>query len=66
MIVSSGNVLIRFNNNYSINSQEVIYLRSTKEILINNNSKIEDGLQNEIEIGRLNYNIDNQLLKGKL
>ena len=66
MIVSSGNVLIRFNNNYSINSQEVIYLRNTKEILINNNSKIEDGLQNEIEIGRLNYNIDNQLLKGKV
>ena len=66
MIVSSGNVLIKFNNNYSLNSQEVIYLKNTKEILINNNSKIKDTFQNELEIGKLNYNLDNQLLKGKI
>ncbi len=66
IIVSSGNVSIKFNNNYSLNSQEVIYLKSTKEILINNNSKIKDSFQNELEIGKLNYNIDNQLLKGKI
>ena len=66
IIVSSGNVSIKFNNNYSLNSQEVIYLKKTKEILINNNSKIKDSFQNELEIGKLNYNIDNQLLKGKI
>ncbi len=66
MIVSTGNVLIKFNNNYSLNSQEVIYLKNTKEILINNNSKIKDGFQNEIEFEKLNYNMNNQLLKGKI
>ena len=65
-IVSSGNVEIKLEDNYTLNTKEVIYLKNSKEILINYNSKIKDNLGNEIEFGQLNYNSINKLIKGKV
>ena len=65
-IVSSGNVEIKFEDNYTLKTKEVIYLKSSKEILINNISKIKDNLGNEIEFEKLNYNSIDKLIKGKM
>ena len=64
-IVSSGNVEIKFDNNYILNTKEIIYLRNTGEILINHLSKIIDNFDNEIEFEQINFNLNNSLLKGK-
>ena len=64
-IVSSGNVLLNFENNYTLNTKEIIYLKSSEEIIINYMSKIEDNLGNEIEFEKLNYNAKDKLIKGK-
>ena len=64
-IVSSGNVEIKFEDNYSLKTKEVIYLKNSEEILINYISKMRDNLGNEIEFGQLNYNATNKLVKGK-
>ena len=64
-IVSSGNVEIKFDNNYILNTKEIIYLRKTGEILVNHFSKIIDNFDNEIEFQQINFNLNNNLLKGK-
>ena len=64
-IVSSGNVLLNFENNYTLNTKEIIYLKSSEEIIINYMSKIEDNLGNEIEFEKLNYSAKDKLIKGK-
>ena len=64
-IVSSGNVEIKFDNNYILNTKEIIYLRNTGEILVNHFSKIIDNFDNEIEFQQINFNLNNNLLKGK-
>ena len=64
-IISSGNVKIKFENNYTLNTKEIIYLKSSGEIFINYITKIKDNFENEIEIAQLNYNINDKLLKGK-
>ena len=64
-IVSSGNVEIKFDNNYILNTKEIIYLRNTGEILVNHFSKIIDNFDNEIEFEQINFNLNNSLLKGK-
>ena len=65
-IISSGNVKIKFENNYTLKTKEIIYLKSSGEIFINYISKIKDNFENEIEIAQLNYNINDKLLKGKM
>ena len=65
-IVSSGNVEIKFENNYTLKTKEIIYLKNSEEILINNISKIKDNLGNEIEFEQLNYNAIDKLIKGKM
>ena len=65
-IISSGNVKIKFENNYTAYTSEIIYLKKSKEILINNVSKIKDNFENEIEFQQLTYNSDEQLVKGKM
>ena len=65
-IISSGNVKIKFENNYKAYTSEIIYLKNSKEILINNVSKIKDNFENEIEFQQLRYNSDEQLVKGKM
>ncbi len=64
-IVSSGNVEIKLEDNFILNTKEIIYLKNSEEILINHVSKIKDNLGNEIEFEQLNYNAINQLIKGK-
>ena len=64
-IISFGNVEIKFEDNYRLKTKEIIYLKSSEEILINDRSKIEDNLGNEIEFGQLNFNATNKLIKGK-
>ena len=64
-IVSSGNVEITFEDNITLNTKEIIYLKNSEEILINHLSKIKDKLGNEIEFGQLNYNAVDKLIKGK-
>ncbi len=64
-IVSSGNVEIKFEENYSLSTKEIIYLRNSEEIIINHFSKIKDDLGNEIEFKELNYHAIDKLIKGK-
>ena len=64
-IVSSGNVEIKFEDNYTLKTKEIIYLKNSEEILINDISKIKDNLGNEIEFEQLNYNANDKLIKGK-
>ncbi len=64
-IVSSGNVSIKFEDEYTLDTEEIIFLKTSGEILINNLSKIKDKFQNEIEFEELNYNLTDKLLKGK-
>ncbi len=64
-IVSSGNVEIKIEENYSLKTKEIIYLKNSEEILINDISKIKDTFGNEIEFGQLNYNAIEKLIKGK-
>jgi len=64
-IVSSGNVEIKFENNYTLYTKEIIYLKNNEEILINSTSKIKDNLGNQIEFKQLNYNANDKLIKGK-
>ena len=64
-IVSSGNVLIEFENNYTLRTDEIIYLKNSDEILINYYSKIEDQFENKIEVEKLNYSIKDKLFKGR-
>ena len=56
----------KIENNYTLNTKEIIYLKNSEEIFINNNSKIKDNLGNQIEFKQLNYNASNQLIKGKM
>ena len=65
-IVSSGNVKIKFDDNYTLKTKEVIYLKNSEEILINNTSKIIDHLGNEIEFEKLIYSVIDKLIKGKM
>ena len=65
-IISSGNVKIKFENNYTLNTKEIIYLKSSGEIFINYISKIKDNFENEIETAQLNFNTNDKLLKGKM
>ena len=64
-IISFGNVEIKFEDNYRLKTKEIIYLKSSEEILINDSSKIKDNLGNEIEFGQLNFNATDKLIKGK-
>ena len=64
-IVSSGNVEIKLEDNYRLKTKEIIYLKNSEEIFINDISKIKDNLGNEIEFGQLNYNAIDKLIKGK-
>ena len=57
---------VKFENNYKAYTSEIIYLKNSKEILINNVSKIKDNFENEIEFQQLTYNSDEQLVKGKM
>ncbi len=63
--VSSGNIEIKLEDNFVLNTEEIVYFKNSEEILINNKSKIKDKLGNEIEFQELNYNANNQLIKGK-
>ncbi len=65
-IVSSGNVEIKFEDDYTLKTKEIIYLKNSQEILINYSSKIEDNLGNKIEFKQLNYNASDKLIKGKM
>ena len=65
-IISSGNVKIIFENNYTLDTKEIIYLKSSGEIFINYISKIKDNFENEIETAQLNFNTNDKLLKGKM
>ncbi len=65
-IISSGNVEINFENNYTLKTEEITYLKKTAEVIINYPTKISDKFENEIELGRLNFNVKEKLLKGKL
>ncbi len=65
-IISSGNVEVKFEDNYMLSTKEIIYLKDTGEILINYVSKIKDNLGNEIEFKQLNYNANGKLIKGKI
>ena len=64
-IVSSGNVEIKFEDNYTLKTKEIIYLKNSEEILINYSSQIKDILGNEIEFKQLNYSAIDKLIKGK-
>tara|TARA_E500000178_G_scaffold340803_1_gene383972 strand:+ start:2179 stop:4563 length:2385 start_codon:yes stop_codon:yes gene_type:complete len=65
-IVSSGNVEVKFENDYFLKTEEIVYLKNSGEILINNETKIKDSLGNEIEFKNLNYNTNDKLVKGKM
>ena len=65
-IISSGNVKIIFENNYTLDTKEIIYLKRSGEIFINYISKIKDNFENEIETAQLNFNTNDKLLKGKM
>ena len=65
-IVSSGNVEVKFENDYFLKTEEIVYLKNSGEILINNETKIKDSLGNEIEFNNLNYNTNDKLVKGKM
>ena len=65
-IVSSGNVVINFEDSYSLSTKEIIYLKKTGEIYINHTSKIKDTFGNNIELEKLNFNANNNLIKGKM
>ena len=65
-IVSSGRVEIKFEDDYSLNTKEIIYLKNSGEILIYHMSKIKDSLGNEIEFEQLNFNAIDKLIKGKM
>ena len=65
-IICSGDVEINFEDIYTLKTKEIIYLKNSEEILINNISKLEDNLGNEIEFEQLNYSAINQLIKGKM
>ena len=64
-IVSSGNVEVKFENDYFLNTKEIIYLKDSGEITINHESKVKDSLGNIIKFEKLNFNI-NKLIKGKM
>ena len=64
-IVSSGNVEIKFEDDYTLKTKEIIYLKNSEEILINHSSQIKDILGNEIEFNQLNYSAIDKLIKGK-
>jgi len=64
-IVSSGGVTIELEDNYTLKTEEIVFLKNSGEIQINNLSKIKDKFQNEIEFEKLNYNLNDKLLKGK-
>ena len=64
-IVSSGNVEIKLKDNFILNTKEIVYLKNSEEILINHLSKIKDSLGNKMNFEKLNYNANNQLIKGK-
>ena len=64
-IVSSGNVEIKFEDDYTLKTKEIIYLKNSEEILINHSSRIKDILGNEIEFNQLNYSAIDKLIKGK-
>ncbi len=64
-IVSSGKVVIKFEDRYTLSTKEIIYLKNSDEILINYISKIKDSIGNEIEFDKLNYNAIDKLIKGK-
>ncbi len=64
-IVSSGKVEIKFEDNYTLSTKEVIYLKDSEELIINHLAKIKDNLGNEIEFSQLNYNATEKLIKGK-
>ena len=65
-IISSGNVEVKFEDNYALYTKEIVYLKNSGEILINYISKIKDNLGNEIEFKQLNYNTNDKLIKGKI
>ncbi len=65
-IVSSGNVEIKLEDNYTLYTKEIIYLKNSEEIFINYTSKINDNLGNQIEFEQLNYDANDQLIKGKM
>ena len=65
-IISSGNVEIKLEDNYTLNTREIIYLKNLEEIFINHITKIKDNLGNQIEFQQLNYNTKKQLIKGKM
>ncbi len=65
-IVSSGNVEIKFEDNFILKTKEIIYLKNSEEILINHVSELKDNIGNEIEFKQLNYNAIDKLIKGKM
>ena len=65
-IISSGKVKVEFDNNYTVETKEIIYFKNTGEIHVNYVSKIEDNFENEIEFKKFRYNTNDKLLKGKL
>ena len=65
-IISSGNVKINFENNYTLKNEEIIYLKKNAEIIVNYTTKIIDNFENEIKLGQLNYDVNEKLLRGKL
>ena len=65
-IVSSGNVAVRFANNYFLDTKEIVYFKNSGEIIINHDTKVEDNLGNKIEFEKLNFNVNDELIKGKM
>ena len=65
-IISSGNVEVSFENNYFLNTKEIIYLKNSGEIIINYDTKLKDNVGNKIEFEKLSFSINDKLIKGKM
>ena len=65
-IVSSGNVEVKFEGDYFLYTKEIVYLKNSKEIIINHDTEVKDNLGNKIEFEKLNFNINDKLIKGKI
>ena len=65
-IVSSGNVEVKFEGDYFLYTKEIVYLKNSKQIIINHDTEVKDNLGNKIEFEKLNFNINDKLIKGKI
>jgi len=65
-ITSLGNVEIKFENSYFLNTKEIVYLKNSEEILVDDEIEIKDNLGNFIKLGKLNFSVNTKLIKGEM